>query len=274
MKQTKQKVDYRAAIGTAIFHGLLLLWFIFFGLTTPLPLPEEEGVLVTLGYQNQGMGTSQPFTASPPARTQPSQPASDPESVATQNTEETVSLPPARQQVQQTQPRPESQPRSTVQPSPEPQPIAQQTTPEPPQPQVDPRALFPGSDSRNTNQQSQGETNQAGNQGDPGGSVVSDHFSGAGQGVGVEWSLGLGRPNQLPKPDYTVLEQGRVVVEIVVNRNGVVTRARAGARGSTTTNQTLYRLAEEAALKARFEIPANAPEEQRGTITYNFLRQN
>jgi len=88
---------------------------------------------------------------------------------------------------------------------------------------------------------------------------------------GLTYNLSGRRPQILPIPEYNIQAQGRVVVSITVDRQGRVTRAAAGARGTTTSNPQLWTLAEEAALKARFEPQSNAPEEQTGSITYNFL---
>ncbi len=271
MSETKQKDTIRAAIGTAIFHAVLLLWFIFFGLSTPLPLPEEEGVMVTLGYQDQGMGRTQPLTASLPPPSAPSQPASDPDPVVTQQTEEAVSLPEIKPEAPVKKPEPEAPRQQESESAPQ---AARETTPEPPQPTVDERALFPGSDQRSTSQQNQGETQQEGNQGNPQGTINGEGYTGTGQGNGPQWSLSGRNPSLLPTPEYTTQAQGRVVVTIVVNRQGQVLRATAGARGSTTSDQTLWRLAEEAARRSRFDVNANAAEEQQGTLTYNFIRLN
>jgi hypothetical protein len=66
-------------------------------------------------------------------------------------------------------------------------------------------------------------------------------------------------------------EEGKVVVEINVDRNGKVVQAVAGVKGSTTLNEYLLRVAREAALQSVFERNSNAPIVQKGTITYNFL---
>jgi colicin import membrane protein len=273
MEETKKKIDSKALAGTIIFHAVLLLCFLFFGLSTPLPLPEEEGVLVNLGYTNQGMGQRQPLTASPPPpQPQPAQSSRPAEQIATQNTEESIALPDSRREEPQRQQR-----ENTQQPRPQPQPaqetVQQQPQPEP-QPQVDQRALFPGRDRRTTESQNQGETGQPGNQGRPDGSTDGTSFTGGGQGSGVDFSLTGRRANYLPIPDYTSQAQGRVVVAITVNRNGEVIRVSAGARGTTTSDQTLWRLAEDAARRARFDVKNDAPHEQTGTITYNFIRLN
>lgn len=271
MQETKKKDHTRALIGTLIFHAVLVVLFIFMGLSTPLPLPEEEGVLVTLGYMDYGMGDMQPLSASPPApASSPSVPSSEAEEVVTQQVEESIHIPNEAPAQRPAEPRPESPRRETT-----PQPVQSttQTPPEEPRPQVDQRALFPGADQRSTERQDQGQTATAGNQGRPEGAIDGEGFAGVGQG-GVEFSLTGRKANFLPIPDYTAQAQGRVVVSIVVNPQGEVVRATAGARGTTTSDQALWRLAENAARRARFDVAANAPEQQTGTITYNFLRIN
>ncbi len=272
MEETNKKDRIRALAGTIIFHAVLLVCFLFFGLSTPLPLPEEEGVIVNLGYEVEGMGSTQPLRATPPApESAPSTPAPSPEEIVTQSTEETVSLPDAPASPEPEPPRPES-PRE--EPTPAPEETAEDTPEEEPQPQVDPRALFPGADQRSTDRQNQGETGDPGDQGQPDGTPDGETYDGTGRGGGVEFSLAGRSANYLPIPEYTEQAQGRVVVSITVNRQGQVTRASAGARGSTTSNQTLWRLAEDAARRARFDMKLNAPHEQTGTITYNFIRLN
>jgi outer membrane biosynthesis protein TonB len=68
------------------------------------------------------------------------------------------------------------------------------------------------------------------------------------------------------------MSQGKVAVAITVNKDGKVIRAVAGARGTTSNDRVLWLEAESAALKSSFDKDPNAPDEQQGTITYNFLR--
>ena len=270
-EETREKDRLRALVVTIAFHVVLAVCFLFFGLSTPLPLPEEEGVLVALGYTDAGMGFTQPLAARPPVpASQPARPASEVEEVARQETDESVYIPPQTTQTRTETPRPETQRRA---PAPEPAQTAPQPEPEQPRQQVDNRAMFPGADQRSTEGQDQGQTGTPGNQGRPTGAIDGEGTAGVGQG-GVEFSLTGRRANYLHIPEYTAREQGRVVVTIIVNQQGQVVRADAGARGTNTTNQTLWRLAEDAARRARFDVSTNAPEEQRGTITYTFLRQN
>jgi len=213
-------------------------------------------VLVALGYTNQGMGDMIPLSGSPPVPT-PAQQVPVQEEVVTQSTEEAVAIP-------QTTPRPRPQ-----QPTPTQQQPTQQPPPEEPRPTVDPRALFPGADERSTTSQSQGTTGQPGSQGSPTG-APGGSGDGVGQG-GVRYDLTGRRPIELPIPTNTTQQGGRVAVSITVDRQGRVTQATAVLTGSTTTNTVLWRLAEEAAKKARFNENLDASPEQRGTITYNFI---
>ena len=88
---------------------------------------------------------------------------------------------------------------------------------------------------------------------------------------GIGFSLGGRGKVSFMKPKNPTQEDGRVVVAIVVDRNGNVLKAKAGARGSTTTNPTLQKKAVEAAYKAKFKKDTNAPFEQKGTMTFVFI---
>jgi len=75
----------------------------------------------------------------------------------------------------------------------------------------------------------------------------------------------------MPKPVYNSEDEGIVVVDIWVDKNGDVIKAVAGAKGTTTTSMTLWKLAEDAAKRAKFNADPNASQEQKGTITYTFI---
>lgn len=74
----------------------------------------------------------------------------------------------------------------------------------------------------------------------------------------------------LPRPSYAVQSSGKVVVEIWVDNYGNVQKAVAGADGTTVTDKTLWQAARKAALGAHFNMSADAPALQKGTITYIF----
>lgn len=74
----------------------------------------------------------------------------------------------------------------------------------------------------------------------------------------------------LPRPTYGVQNSGTVVVDIWVDNYGNVQKAVAGAEGTTVTDKTLWQAARKAALGAHFNMSADAPAMQKGTITYVF----
>lgn len=74
----------------------------------------------------------------------------------------------------------------------------------------------------------------------------------------------------LPKPSYGAKESGKVVVKIWVDQYGNVQRAIPGDEGTTVTDKTLWNSARVAAMEAHFNMDANAPALQQGTITYIF----
>ena len=74
----------------------------------------------------------------------------------------------------------------------------------------------------------------------------------------------------LPRPSFGVQAEGTVVVEIWVDNYGQVQKAIAGAEGTNITDKTLWQAARKAALGAHFNMSADAPALQKGTITYIF----
>lgn len=74
----------------------------------------------------------------------------------------------------------------------------------------------------------------------------------------------------LTRPEYNSQESGTVVVSIHVDQYGKVVKALAGAEGTTVNDRTLWDAARKAALEAHFNMSADAPALQEGTITYKF----
>lgn len=281
MKLDKDQIS--ALTGTIIFHGILLLLLLIMALRTPLPLPGEEGVEVNIGYAEQGTGVEQQEQPQevrqtpPPAQPEQSQPEAE-EEIVTQDTDEAPALEDVEEekneeeQEDEKKPEPEK-PEETEETAEE---VPEETEPEEPEePEVDPRALYPGNTETEDNGQNQGDSDQPGDQGSPFGTVDSDNTEGeGGTGNGISFSLGGRKSKHLPKPEYNSEDQGKVVVTIYVDRYGNVKRANAGARGTTVTDQRLQKVAQEAAMRAKFSTDPEAPEVQKGTITYNFIRIN
>ncbi len=94
--------------------------------------------------------------------------------------------------------------------------------------------------------------------------------SGGGAGNGTGYSLGNRKAISKPAPKYTCNEEGKVVVEVSVDRNGKTINAIAGVKGSTNTAKCLLDQATIAAMNTRWDSSNDAPEKQVGKIVYNF----
>ena len=77
---------------------------------------------------------------------------------------------------------------------------------------------------------------------------------------------------RLPIPVYLAQGGGKVVVDIVVNRQGMVINAKA-QKNSTIRDKNIYVYAEVAASNTIFNADQSAPAEQHGTIHYTFIAQ-
>jgi len=275
---------FKGVVGTIGFHLLALLAILYFAMSTPLPLPGEEGVEVNLGSSDQGMGyiqeqspppVQQPPPALPPPQTDP-EPEPE-EDLITQDVEDT----PAIEEEDVEEKDEEKQEEEVIKPEETPveevvQEAEAEPEPQPEPPKVNERALYKGNSNTNGDGSNQGETGEPGDQGQPNGTIDATNYEGSGGlgDEGVGYDLGGRGSKHLPKPAYDSEEQGKVVVDIKVDRNGKVVSAIAGAKGTTISDLRLRRLAEEAALRSVFHPDPNAPERQKGTITYNFIRLN
>ena len=113
---------------------------------------------------------------------------------------------------------------------------------------VNPNALYRG---RKTNSDYNGSE---GNQGDPAGSENStDRSLGFGSGGGVDANLDGRTPVSLPEPVNDFQKEGKVVVQVKVDRSGNIVEAIPGIKGSTTLDSYLLNVAKKAALSSRFD---------------------
>lgn len=76
----------------------------------------------------------------------------------------------------------------------------------------------------------------------------------------------------LPIPVFKCEFGGKVVVEILVNPKGVVQKA-VVLEAQSQADDCLWRVAADAALRSRFNVKPDASALQKGTITYNFVKQ-
>src|SRR5690606_4201630 len=119
-----------------------------------------------------------------------------------------------------------------------------------------------------------GDDNTGGNKGSKDGSKYSNSYYGSGQGTsvggGTSWGL-QGRSlvsNRPFKPGCN--ETGTVVVQVTVNRQGVVTNAERSLRGTTNTAPCLVDAALKTARSFRWKPDNNGPNSQIGFVVINF----
>ena len=70
-------------------------------------------------------------------------------------------------------------------------------------------------------------------------------------------------------PSFFSDKTGTVVVDIWVDNYGLVQKAEAGAEGTTVTDSELWSKARSSAMRTSFNMSADAPAMQKGTITYS-----
>jgi colicin import membrane protein len=293
--------------GTILIHTGILLLVLYLRFIAAPPPQGEEGIMVNFGDSETGLGDIEPSPAVPnneplPAMSQEKTPsvkttpvAAKPkaktsgEEMVTQDAEQTAAIEAARKKkeenrliqlevekerkAEQERLRQEAETRKKQEE--ENRRIAEINTRT--------KGAFgnpaggPGG-TGSGNGKSQGVTFPGGNQGVPTGDPNSNTYGPGGgtgtKGSGISYDIAGRTATSMPKPNYPGKEEGTVVVKITVDRNGKVTIAEPGQRGTTTMNPDLYDAAKRAALLARFNVDENAPAFQTGTITYRFIIQS
>lgn len=300
----------RGIISTVLFHAGILLLLITLGLSTPLPLPPEEGIMVDFGFSETGLGEIEPSAAQAPeesvpevketvaARPVPAQSSSSKadktgdEDLLTQDIEKTVAVNSGvkkktvddtklkleaerkrQEQIEKERLHQEELEKLRV----EEEARKKQAEEQKKIGTINSRAknAFGGGKTDNgSTSTGQGVTYGQGNQGSPDGTPGANQYGiGGGSGNGVSFSLSGRSARSLPKPEYPGNDAGIVVVEVTVDKNGKVTNARAGIKGSNTSDADLLNAARRAAMSAVFNKDDKAPAFQTGKITYHFVLQ-
>lgn len=119
---------------------------------------------------------------------------------------------------------------------------------------------------------SEGNDNKAGDKGRPEGDPYATSYygsPGSGSGTGGYGLRGRSLVEQ-GKVTQQCNQEGRVVVKIVVNRNGDVVEATPGVKGTTNNHPCLLTPAKETALRHKWNLDTNAPAQQTGFVVVNF----
>jgi len=157
-----------------VFHAGLLAFAILFGFATPLPLPEEQGILINFGTDDFGAGDEEPmYSEVPEESTPPPQEAVTP----TESTEEIISQDFEDAPVVVEKPQVKKQ-EEVITPKEEVKPVVEEQAP-PPEPEprkANPKALYKGQKDTDATG-SEGVTQGEGNQGSITGSPDSDNYA-------------------------------------------------------------------------------------------------
>ena len=270
MDLAEKKNKRKAMITSLVIHALLLLLFLFFGLTTIHPKPEE-GMMINFGNTESGLGD----TESDPAQSEvveeqveeEVQPAesvathAEPvveEKVVTQEMLEAIAL----EKEQKRKQKVEAEERA------EEERVAAEKAAEEDKKKAASDALF--AKAKDGQGKGEGDTRPGRNQGSTDGTPGAPHGLG-GSGDGMSFNLGGRSMLSAPKIVDTSQKEGKVVVDIIVDKDGKVVKATPGARGSTTTDRNLEKLATEAAYNTKFNAKTDASIQQKGSMTFVFI---
>ena len=143
--------------------------------------------------------------------------------------------------------------------------------PEPPREKpIDRRALFAAADNKTDKDTLAAQTAREVTDALKAGHALGNTTTGETRGEPKAKLAGRTVDGTLPRPSFGVQAEGIVVVDIWVDKYGQVEKAVAGAQGTNVTDAALWQAARKAALGAHFNMSADAPTLQKGTITYIF----
>jgi len=284
----KSKARNLGLLFTLLVVGTILTILLLIIIRTPIPpYPEGgggagNGIELNLGFSDAGMGSTpeelsapEKESSIPEAQTKPAN-----EKILTQDIEDAPSI---NEKVADKKVKKEVRKDNVVVPK-------KEVKKEAEKPKVNPNALYPAKGNKTS---ADGNSKVAGDQGDPNGNLAQKAFggnggkggtgggtgggngkgTGNGNGDGATFDLKNRRALSLPNPEYKSQSEGVVVVNVTVDKEGNVTQAEPGQKGTTISDNTLWDAARNAAEKAHFDRKPDAPAFQKGTITYRFRLQ-
>jgi outer membrane biosynthesis protein TonB len=269
LNNNTSKHNWIGLIGTTFIHGAIFLALYFFILVPPNPPWADQGASMILGEENMGGESLTPVENPQPNETYTpieSQPTPD---ELSQSTDDDVNVV-AKVNDKKIENKPVVNPIID-----KPKEIVELPR------KANPTALF--KKRSNNSEAGHGSGNEPGNEGRPDGTpdgvIGGTGQGGDGNGPGgpggdgkgpIKYSLSGRRVAKKPIISTNSNDVGIVVVNITVDRNGNVTKAEPGARGTTTLNLDKLKVAKQAALDTKFSPKPDGPEEQFGTMTVSF----
>lgn len=266
------KDDIYSIAGSIVFHLVILIILWFSVLRSAIP-DFDGGVLVNFGNMEAAAGAFEPkYSGSDLPQVQtPPPPVSSPEAktqdLVTQDMEETVSVDAEKKKAREEKERKERAEKERIQREEAERKRIEEERKKKEQAISNRVAGAFGIGYAGGGSQGDAASGE-GNQGSPFGN--SDH--GENEGVGGYGSFNLnGRSigaGGLPRPAYTIQEEGRIVINIIVDPKGNVIFAEIG-KGTNIDNASMRKSAIEAAKKAKFNS-ISGTNNQSGTITYRY----
>lgn len=138
----------------------------------------------------------------------------------------------------------------------------------PTQPTINPNALYKGN-KNNGKGEGDGTGGVPGNQGSINGDPLAPNYGEGGSGNG-NTPLALSKFSNVKQIDDNGQQTGKIAVEVRVNKSGQVISARAGAKGTTFSDQNLFRLCESAIMGASLDNMNAGYENRKFTVVFNF----
>jgi len=277
MNKPNSKHNLKGIIFSLIFHLIAIASFFYFGLSYQTPPPEEKGIAINFGFNNNSnnINIEEVETPSETKKVNNSNLITPPSNTTiNQSVEETISTNEIEKKIKGPITEPEiieeevevvnendeeKESEETIESE-----IKNKVIEEERQ-AIDPKAIF---SKKNKKENSFDESKiELGGESNVNNENIDGYESGS---DGISFSLDGRNVSLRILPDYDVQDEGIVVVLITVNRNGIVTNAITGSKGTTTFNKNLLLKAKQAALKTRFSVNNNAPISQQGKIIYNF----
>lgn len=269
----EQKKNIEALSITIGVHLLLILVFIFYKYEMPKQQPVTElGIEVNLGTTEDGFGMEQPEYRDDPAAARARLAAATATNAGATLTQEVyrtddpdaISVPgPTRSRNARQQAARPSRAAGTQQSG------SDGDT----RPAQSPRYVYSGasgtggnSASRNQAGGSEGIGQGEGDMGVPGGTPGAANYTGTPGFGGISYRLNNRTLVNRPDPAARFREGGKVVFNITVNKEGVITRFTV----ASASNSTIKAIAEQKIRAVKFNKDANARPEEFGTLTFNF----
>lgn len=253
-------------IATAIMGAFIAIsFFLVISAFRPEEEPGMGGMVVNYGTAVEGMGSDYTSIEEPsmdpnannklPDKVTPEQKVTpttssevDAKDIATQDLEDAVSI-----NTKKT--------KSTNAPT-------TATEEKPAQPTINPNALYKGN-KNNGKGQGDGTGSTPGNQGSINGDPNAPNYGEGGSGNG-NTPMALANFSNVKQINDNGQQRGKIAVKVRVNKSGQVTSAIAGAKGTTFSDQTLFRLCENAIMGASLDNMTAGYENRTFVVIFNF----